>query len=128
MNQGISPTIFIIGGVAFLLWLAIMILTVVVGWIVFEKAGQPGWAMLIPFFNVYIGVKVATLPVWWFILLFVPVVNVVPGFIIPLAIARNFGKEPLFGIGMIFLPFIFWPILAFGQAEYDPRPMFDDGF
>jgi hypothetical protein len=89
-------------------------------WKVFEKAGQPGWAAIIPIYNVYILIKVAGRPGWWLLLIFVPVVNFVISIIISLDVARNFGKTVGFGIGLIFLSIIFYPILAFGDARYQP--------
>jgi hypothetical protein len=89
-------------------------------WKVFEKAGQPGWAAIIPIYNIYILIKVAGRPGWWLILMFVPFVNFVISIIISLDVARNFGKTVGFGIGLIFLSIIFYPILAFGDARYQP--------
>jgi hypothetical protein len=89
-------------------------------WKVFEKAGQPGWAAIIPIYNIYILIKIAGRPGWWLILMFVPFVNFVISIIISLDVARNFGKTVGFGIGLIFLSIIFYPILAFGDARYQP--------
>lgn len=38
--------------------------------------------------------------------------------IVSIRIANAFGKGAGFAVGLIFLPFIFFPILAFGDAEY----------
>ena len=64
--------------------------------------------------------KVAGRPGWWLILLFIPLVNIVVGIIIPFDIAKNFGKGAGFGFGLLFLGIIFYPILAFGDAQYQP--------
>lgn len=85
---------------------------------VFTKAGQPGWAAIIPIYNFWILLKIAGKPGWWIVLLFVPLVNFVVIFMISIAIARNFGKGVGFGIGLVFLSFIFYPILAFTDATY----------
>ncbi|HWB60178.1 MAG TPA: DUF5684 domain-containing protein [Chthoniobacteraceae bacterium] len=87
-------------------------------WKVFIKAGQPGWAAVIPIYNVIILLKVAGKPLWWIILLIIPLVNIIIGVLVGLAVAKNFGKGAGFGIGLIFLPFIFYPILGFGDATY----------
>jgi hypothetical protein len=87
-------------------------------WKVFEKAGQPGWASIIPIYNCYILLKIASKPGWWLILMFIPLVNLVIAFITYLGIAENFGKSTGFAVGLFFLPFIFFPILAFGDAQY----------
>ena len=90
-------------------------------WTVFAKAGQPGWAILIPIYNAYILLKIAERPVWWMLLYLVPVVNFVIGFIITLDLAKGFGKGLGYGLGLYFLGFIFFPILAFGDAVYVGR-------
>ena len=98
--------------------LAIVIFFVVVWWKIFRKAGQPGWAILIPFYNLYVMLKVAGKPGWWLILFFIPIVNFIIGILMVVGIAQNFGKGVGFAIGIIFLGIIFLPILAFGSATY----------
>ncbi|KKN92798.1 hypothetical protein LCGC14_0205410 [marine sediment metagenome] len=96
-----------------------MVLMIAGLWKVFVKAGQPGWACLVPVYNGYIvTVEIAKLPILWFILSFVPIVFLIPPFKVGFAVAAKFGKEGGFGIGLIFLPFIFYPILGFGSATY----------
>jgi len=87
-------------------------------WKVFTKAGKPGWAVIIPLYNAYVFLKIAGKPGWWLILLLVPLLNVIVGIVATVAFARNFGKGIGFVLGLIFLPFIFYPILAFGDAQY----------
>ena len=106
------------GGLFFIVWLAVMILMFVALWKVFTKAGQPGWAALIPIYNFYVMLKIAGKPEWWLILLFIPLVNFVVGIMMLVGLASNFGKGVGFVVGLIFLPFVFYPILAFGSAEY----------
>jgi len=89
-------------------------------WRIFTKAGQPGWACLIPIYNVYILLKIAGKPGWWLILFLIPIVNIVVAILVALAVAENFGKSGGFVIGMVLLPMIFYPILAFGDAQYSP--------
>jgi hypothetical protein len=98
--------------------LAILVLVIVAMWKVFTKAGQPGWAVLIPIYNAYVLCKIAGKPGWWVILLFIPLVNFVIAIILAIGVANNFGKGAGFGIGLAFLPMIFYPILAFGDATY----------
>lgn len=106
-----SPIVIIIS-------LAIAILMIAAMWKVFSKAGQPGWASIIPIYNIYIMCKVAGRPGWWVLLMFIPFVNFIIAIILTIDIAKNFGKGVGFGIGLIILPFIFYPILGFGSAEY----------
>jgi hypothetical protein len=87
-------------------------------WKVFSKAGQPGWASIIPIFNAYVLCKVAGRPGWWVILTFIPLVNFIIWIILCLDVAKYFGKGAGFGIGLILLPIIFYPILGFGSAQY----------
>ena len=98
--------------------LAIIIFFIAAFWKVFEKAGQAGWKCLIPFYNLYILIKIAGKPGWWFFLFLIPLVNFVIAIIISVDIAQKFGKGTGFGIGLAFLGFIFYPILAFGDARY----------
>ena len=87
-------------------------------WRTFSKAGEPGWASVIPIYNAYIFFKIAEKPVWWLILLAVPVANLVILALAAMSIAENFGRSQVFGLGIAFLGFIFYPILAFGGSEY----------
>ena len=110
------------GGMAFLVIVAIAFAIFVIAamWKVLVKAGQPGWGALIPFYNTYLFLLVAQRPGWWLVLYFIPFVNLVIQIIVLLDIARNFGKSAGFGIGLFFLSFIFFPILGFGNATYQP--------
>ena len=98
--------------------LIIGIVVIVAMWKVFVKAGQPGWASIIPFYNVYVLCKIAGKPGWWLILFFIPIVNFVIAIIVMVELAKRFGKGVGFAIGMLLLGFIFIPILGFGDATY----------
>ena len=111
------------GAVGAFLYLAIIVVMIVGMWKMLEKANQPGWGAIIPIYNVILLLRVAGKPLWWIILLFVPLVNIVISILIPAAIAKNFGKGTGFTLGLIFLPMIFYPILGFGSAEYSPEGM-----
>ena len=87
-------------------------------WIIFTKAGYPGWASLIPIYNTLVFIWMAGKPTWWIILLFIPLVNIIILIMLLAGFCENFGKGVGFAIGLIFLGFIFLPILAFGSAEY----------
>jgi len=101
------------------IFLALFIVIIAGVWKAFTKAGQPGWASIVPIYNVIVMLKIAGKPIWWFLLLMVPIVNIIVGIIVSLAIAENFGKTALFGVGLALLGFIFWPILGFGDAQYE---------
>ena len=107
------------GAIVGLVIYVLVLLVVVAGlWKTFAKAGQPGWAVLVPFYNVYVLTQVAGRPWWWMLLLLVPIVSIVIAFILAIDVAKAFGKGVGFGVGLALLPFIFYPILGFGSAEY----------
>ncbi|MCP5106243.1 MAG: signal peptidase I [bacterium] len=99
-------------------YLAIIIFMLISMWKVFEKAGQPGWAVIIPIYNIIVLLKIAKKELWWIILLFIPFVNIIILILVYIAVAENFGKSQLFGLGLAFFGIIFFPILAFGDAKY----------
>jgi hypothetical protein len=99
-------------------YFVVIILLIAGMWKVFSKAGQPGWAVLIPIYNLYILCKVAGRPGWWLLLMLIPFLNLIILIILDIDVAKAFGKGVGFGIGLILLPFIFWPILGFGSAQY----------
>jgi hypothetical protein len=90
-------------------------------WQTFAKAGKPGWAAIVPFYNIIVMLEIAGRPLWWIILFLIPCVNVVVSFIVAIDIAKSFGKDVAYGIGLALLPFIFYPLLGFGDARYVGR-------
>lgn len=105
-------------GVLLIPILLIAIISIVSVWKVFVKAGQPGWASIIPIYNTYIMIKIVGKPDWWLVLMLIPFVNFVFAIWLTNLISKSFGKDEGFTIGLILLSFIFWPILAFGSARY----------
>lgn len=101
-----------------LTYLAIIILVLIAQWKIFEKAGQPGWACIIPIYNFIVLMRVIGKPWWWLLLLLIPFVNIVLAIWSVNLLSKSFGKEESFTIGLLLLPFIFYPILAFGNATY----------
>ena len=101
-----------------IVWLGVIIFFYVVQWIVFEKAGKPGWGIFIPIYNTILILEIAGKPWWWLFLMMIPFVNIIIAIMIPIEIAKSFNKGVGFGIGLLFLPIIFYAILAFGDAEY----------
>ena len=125
MNQGMtasassslsSPVTLAVFGIV---WLAALVFFVVVGWKIFAKAGKPGWACIVPLYSNIVMLEIAGRPLWWILLMFIPFVNLVILIIVLFDINRKFGKGVGFGLGLLFLGFIFGPILAFGDAKYD---------
>jgi hypothetical protein len=103
-----------------LIWAAITIPGVLLGWLgMFPKAGLPRWAALVPFYNVYLlVVSVARLGVLWFVLLWVPVVQIVAALLVNVEVARRFGRSEGFGVGLAMIGFVFYPLIGFGDAKY----------
>jgi hypothetical protein len=101
-----------------LFFLAIFVFYSVAGWKVFAKAGEPGWGVFVPIYNLYLICKIAGRPEWWVILFFIPLVNVVIWLIVALDVAKAFAKGPGFGLGLWLLGFIFVPILGYGSSQY----------
>lgn len=97
---------------------AVSVLGVVSLWKVFTKAGKPGWAVLVPVYNLIVLLEIAGKPLWWIILFLIPLVNIVVAFLTYTSVAERFGKGVGFGIGLMLLGFIFFPILGFGSAQY----------
>ena len=99
------------------IYFAIIILTIAGLWKTFSKAGQPGFAAIIPIYNLIILCTVADKPLWWVVLFFTPAAPIML-ILANIAIAEKFGKGAAFGLGMTFLGPIFWPMLGFGSAQY----------
>ena len=106
------------GAVGTIVMLAIIIAVIAGVWRTFEKAGEPGWASIVPIYNAIVLCRIAGKPEWWFLLLLIPFVNLIVAIILAVSVAENFGKGTGFGLGLAFLGFIFYPILGFGSARY----------
>lgn len=117
-----TPEIPQVSPIAVICGLGFLVLILASLWKVFTKAGQPGWACLIPIYNAYILFKMAGKPGWWLLLLILPLVNFVILIIVYIALAERFGKGVGFGIGLALLGVVFFPILAFGDAKYTAPP------
>ncbi len=101
-----------------ILYIAVIVLVIAGMWKVFEKAGQPGWGCLIPIYNIYLLVKIAGREWWWMLLMLIPLVGAIIAIVVQHDISKNFGRGVGTTLGLIFLPFIFYPILGFGDAVY----------
>jgi hypothetical protein len=99
-----------------IVYLALIIFIIAGIWKTFEKAGQPGWACIVPFYNYYIMAQIGGVKNWW--LIFIPLVNIYIIIVILHGVSKSFGKDAGFTVGLVLLGFIFWPILGFGDAKY----------
>jgi len=94
-------------------------LTIILTWIswfmIFSKAGEAGWKAIVPFFNVFVYTKIAGKPIWWIaIYLIVPIGYILSAF----DVSKLFGKKIIFVVGLIFLPMVFFPLIAFGKSQF----------
>lgn len=87
-------------------------------WKIYTKADERGWAAIIPFYNVWVLLRIVGRPGWWFILWLIPVVNIVIGIILMFDLAKSFDKSVWWGVGLVIIPFIMALILGFGEAQY----------
>ena len=116
-TAGLSGIIMGMGMVTWLITLAVSVLLLISMWKVFTKAGKPGWAALIPIYNVYIMCEIAEKP-WWYMLLFlVPFANIYAMFVIYDGLSKKLGKTTGFTVGLMLLPVVFFPILAFSKSD-----------
>ena len=116
-DGGIFGILF--GGVYCVCWGLFLLLVVVGLWKVYTKANQPGWAAIIPIYNIYILTKIIGRPGWWVILFFIPFVNLIVSIIVAIDLAKSFGKDTAYGILLLWLfSIIGFLILGFGDAEY----------
>jgi Family of unknown function (DUF5684) len=96
----------------------VVLLVIVAQWKVFEKAGQPGWACIIPIYSTLVLLRIIGKPWWWLLMMLIPFVNLVYAIWAINLLSKSFGKEEGFTVGMILLPIVFYPILGFGGAKY----------
>lgn len=101
-----------------LIYLAVVVFVIAGMWKTFVKAGKPGWACLIPIYNLYVLTQIAGKPAWFIVLFLIPLVNIYAIVVTFHGVSTGFGKGVGFTLGLIFLGFIFWPLLGFGDAQY----------
>ena len=120
-SYGVSTTSGLTGAIAamglffWLLSMALGVLMIVSLWKIFKKAGKPGWASIVPIYNIYIMCEIAEKEWWYILLLCVPFVNIYAMIVLYNGMAKRFGKGGGFVVGMILLPVVFFPMLAFGK-------------
>ena len=110
------------GGFSSIIGLLVAVLVIAGMWKVFTKAGKPGWAAIIPIYNTIVLLQIAGKPIWWIVLLFIPIVNIIIAVLVMIGVAKSFGKGTGFALGLLFLSPIFIPILGFSDAQYVGAP------
>ena len=102
----------------FIIYFGLIIFLIAAQWKVYSKAGQPGWACIIPIYNLYVLTKIIGKPGWWVVMFFIPLVNIIFLIWAVNLLSKSFGKDEGFTIGLLLLGIIFYPILGFGGAQY----------
>ncbi|MFA5052618.1 MAG: DUF5684 domain-containing protein [Parcubacteria group bacterium] len=115
--------------------IAVAILMIIARWKVYAKAGKHGWAAIVPFYNTIVFVQTAKAPMWYLVFLWAPILGFIPiigwllviasivfRFMINIKLAKAFGKDAGFGVGLTLLPVVFMPMLGFGKAQYLGTP------
>ncbi len=111
-SSGSSPGVMLVQ-------VALVVATFAGLWKMFTKAGQPGWAAIVPIYNMVILLKLVGRPIWWILLFIVPLVNIVIAFILAMDTAKAYGKSGVFGFfGLFLFSFVGYPMLGFGNAQY----------
>src|SRR6476620_11752521 len=116
---GAAGGLLAIGGTMMFFMMAVMVVVIVGFWKVFETAGQPGWAAIVPLYNAYILLKIAGRPGWWLLLFMIPFVNLAIALIVAIDVAKAFGQSAAFGIVLLLLlGGIGYLVLGFGNYRY----------
>jgi len=106
-------------GTMMLFMMAVAVVMIIGFWKVFEKAGQPGWAAIVPIYNVIVLMKIVGRPAWWVLLMMIPFVNIVILLLVAMDMAKAFGQSQVFGIVLLFLlGGIGYLVLGFGNYRY----------
>jgi len=105
-------------GTSIIISLAFFALMIVSLWKIFTKAGKPGWACIIPIYNIIVLLEIVGKPWWWLLLMLIPIVNMVFAIWMLNLLSKSFGHEVGFTLGLLFLGFIFFPILGLGESKY----------
>jgi len=118
MNDASAGAAAGVGMMGSLFYLALFLVYIVALVKVFQKAGREWWEAVIPLYNTYVMIKVAGKPGWWFLLFFIPFVNIIAMIIVMHNLSMAFGHGVGFTLGLIFLGPLFLLILGFGSSQY----------
>ncbi|MDN5287298.1 MAG: hypothetical protein JWR38_3572 [Mucilaginibacter sp.] len=118
-NYGSNPSLSPMFSAGMIIFFIVIWLICIAGvWKVYTKAGKPGWAAIIPIYNFIVLLEIVGKPVWWFLLLLIPCVNIVFLVWIYNLLSKSFGKSEGFTVGLLLLNPIFMLILGYGDAVY----------
>lgn len=116
-TSGLTGAFASMGILIVILFIISYVLIIVSLWKIFKKAGKPGWASIIPIYNIYVICQIAEKKWWNILLLLIPIANIYAMIVLYNGLAKKFGKSGGFVVGMILLPIIFFPILAFSGSK-----------
>lgn len=147
--ESMFGALFAFLGIIIVFALIIAILLIIARWKIFTKAGEEGWKSLIPIYSDMVLCKISGVWEWYplvvfgasfvsgmlsgiseslggIITLLASIASIYYTVILCISVAQSFGKDTGFGIGLLFLNVIFYPILAFGKSQYvGAKPMND---
>ncbi len=101
-----------------MIFLLLILIVIISQYKLFKKANEPGWAAFIPIYNMIVWLRIINKPWWWILLMFIPYAGFIWQIWATNLLVKKFGRDEGFTIGVIFLPFIFYPILAFGSSKF----------
>jgi len=117
-TAGEAAGIFAIFSALLIPILIVAAIMIIAHWKIYEKAGKPGWAAIIPIYNLIVLLEIVGKPLWWIILFFIPCVNIVFLVWVTNLLSKSFGQSEGFTVGLLLLGVVFYPILGFGNYKY----------
>jgi hypothetical protein len=117
-SAGVAAGIMAIFAAMLIPILIIAVITIVGKWKVYEKAGKPGWAAIIPVYTWIVMLEIVGKPIWWIFLFFIPCVNIIFMIWTINLLSKSYGQSEGFTVGLVLLGFVFYPILGFGSYQY----------
>jgi hypothetical protein len=114
-DPAVAGILMVIIAIVFAISLALGAIMIISMWRLYTKAGRPGWASIVPFYNQIVMIKIIGRPLWWFAMMFVPFANIVFSVMIMLEFVKSYGKDTWFGVASLFFPYVIFPIMAFDK-------------
>jgi hypothetical protein len=116
MNNAMAHNIMAMLGVILIPLLLISLLMIISQWVIYTKAGKPGWAILVPIYNFIVMLQIVGRPWYHMFFLLIPIYNIIFAIQVIHGLSKSFGKDAGFTVGLIFLGIIFYPMLAFSKS------------
>jgi hypothetical protein len=103
--------------ISIILFLVFLLLYIVAFVKVFQKLGLPSWSAIIPIYNLIVLFKTLNISLWYLLLYFVPIISLITHWYYCRVLAKVFGRETGFTIGLFLIHPIFVMILGFSDSE-----------